>query len=167
VRIGNFASVLCLAALAAAAGGCAVADTGAFVRLQEEMEGIKKEVAAIKGTGTSPPSFAGRAETGDLSAVQRNVADLTASQDQVKSDILAATTRADEAKVQMQKDISRLNDKSAEQGQALQPALHLRWPDFDTGVGRVRARGQGQPQMHGTHRYTETIIPDFFLSYKK
>ena len=120
MRIRNFASILCLAALAAAAGGCAVADTGAFVRLQEEMEGIKKEVAAIKGTGTSPPSFAGRAETGDLSAVQRNVADLTASQDQVKSDLLAATTRADEAKVQMQKDISRLNDKSAEQGQALQ-----------------------------------------------
>jgi tol-pal system protein YbgF len=120
VRIGNFASILCLGALAAAAGGCAVADTGAFVRLQEEMAGLKQEVAAIKGSGASPSAAAGLAETGDVSAVQRNVADLTASQDQVKSDLLAASTRADETKVQMQKEISRLSDKSAEQGQALQ-----------------------------------------------
>jgi tol-pal system protein YbgF len=120
VRIGNFASILCLAVLAAAAGGCAVADTGAFVRLQEEMAGLKQEVAAIKGSGASPSAAAGLAETGDVSAVQRNVADLAASQDQVKSDLLAASTRADETKVQMQKDISRLSDKSAEQGQALQ-----------------------------------------------
>ncbi len=120
MRTGNFASILCLAALAAAAGGCAVADTGAFVRLQEEMEGLKKEVAAVRGSAASPTAAPGRADTGDLSAVQRNVADLTAAQDQVKSDVLAASTRADETKVQMQKDISRLNDKSAEQGQALQ-----------------------------------------------
>ncbi len=120
MRIGTLASILCLAALAAAAGGCAVADTGAFVRLQEEMEGLKKEVAAVKGSAASLPAAPGRAETGDLSAVQRNVADITAAQDQVKSDLLAASTRADETKVQMQKDISRLNDKSAEQGQALQ-----------------------------------------------
>jgi len=120
VRIGTLASILCLAALAAAAGGCAVADTGAFVRLQEEMEVLKKEVAAVRGTAASPLAAPGRAEPGDLSAVQRNVADLTAAQDQVKSDLLAASTRVDETKAQMQKDISRLSDKSAEQGQALQ-----------------------------------------------
>ncbi|HSL91670.1 MAG TPA: hypothetical protein VK863_03395, partial [Candidatus Limnocylindrales bacterium] len=120
MRIGTLASILCLAALAAAAGGCAVADTGAFVRLQEEMDGLKKEVAAVRGSAASPPSYPGRAETGDLSAVQRHVADLAAAQDQVKSDLLAASTRADETKVQMQKEISRLNDKSAEQGHALQ-----------------------------------------------
>ena len=115
MRIRNFASIVCLAALAAAAGGCAVADTGAFVRLQDEMVGLKKEVAEIRGSAASPS-----AATGDLSTVQRNVADLTASQDQVKSDLLAATTRADETKVQMQKDISRLSDTAAEHGRALQ-----------------------------------------------
>lgn len=117
MRAANVVRFVCLAALAAAAGGCAVADTGAFGRLQDEMEVLKREVAAVKA---SSPSAPGRAESGDMSSVQRNVADLSASQDQVKSDLLAATTRADETKVQMQKDIARLNDKTAEQGQALQ-----------------------------------------------
>jgi tol-pal system protein YbgF len=120
MRAGSLASILCLAALAAAAGGCAVMDTGAFGRLSEDVEGLKKEVAASRGSAASPLSAAGRAETGDLSAVQRNVADLSASQDQVKSELLAATTSADETKVQMQKDISRLNDTAAAQAQALQ-----------------------------------------------
>jgi tol-pal system protein YbgF len=124
MRTGRLPGLLCLAALAAAAGGCAVADTGAFVRLQEEMVSLKKEVAGIKGSpaasrpaGPAPP---GRAETGELSSLQRNVADLNASYDQVKSDLVAATTRADETKVQMQKEIARLDDRAAEQGQAIQ-----------------------------------------------
>lgn len=123
MRIRNFASIVCLAALAAAAGGCAVADTGAFVRLQEEMVGLKKEVAEIRGSAASRPvteAPVSRVEPGELSSVQRTVADLTSSQDQVKSDLLAATTRADETKVQMQKDISRLSDTAAEHGRALQ-----------------------------------------------
>lgn len=116
----SVARFVCLAALAAVAGGCAVADTGAFGRLQDEMEALKREVATIKASGASVPAAPGRAETGDLSSVQRNVADLSASQDQVKSDLLATSTRADEMKVQTQKDVARLNDKVAEQGQALQ-----------------------------------------------
>jgi len=83
---------------------------------------LKREVAAVKGSAASPPaaSAPGRAETGELSALQKNVADLTASYDQVKSDLLAATTRADETKAQLQKDIAQLNEKATEQGQALQ-----------------------------------------------
>jgi tol-pal system protein YbgF len=120
MRAGNVVRFVCLAALAAVLGGCAVMDTGAFGRLSQDVEGLKKEVAAVKGSAASQPSAPGGAETGDLSAVQRNVADLNASHDQVKSDLVAAMTRADETKVQMQKDIARLNDKTAEQGQALQ-----------------------------------------------
>ena len=121
MRLRNLTSILCLVSLAAAAGGCAVADTGAFVRLQEEMVGLKKEVAEIKGSAASPAA-PGRAAAGDFTSVQRNVADLTAGQDQVKSDLLAATTRADESKVQMQQDLSRLNDRVSEQAQVLQEA---------------------------------------------
>ena len=39
-------------ALAAVSGGCAVMDTGAFTRLQDEMVGLKREVAVLK---TAPP----------------------------------------------------------------------------------------------------------------
>jgi len=120
MRLENLARLFCLGVLAASAGGCAVADTGAFVRLQEEMVSLKKEVAAVKVSQAAAPASPSRAEAGELSALQRNVADLTANYDQVKSDQVAATTRTDETKVQMQKDIAQLNDKVAEQGHALQ-----------------------------------------------
>jgi tol-pal system protein YbgF len=120
-RIPRF---LFLVALAAAAGGCAVADTGAFVRLQDEVVALKKDVARLKG---APPSSAtaaaartGGADAGDLSALQKRVADLTADTDQVKADILAATTRSDENKVQLQKEIAQLTDKVNDQAQAVQ-----------------------------------------------
>lgn len=131
MRAAFIARFICLAALAAAAGGCAVADTGAFSRLQDEMEAVKKDVAAIKGG--SLPAAPVVTETGDVSTVQRNVADLAASQDQVKSDVLAATTRTDEMKVQ----IARLNEKTAEQGQSLQEVKGkvARMEEIDRRVG--------------------------------
>ena len=113
MRVQKLARLLCLGALAAAAGGCAVADTGAFVRLQEEMASLKKEVAAARSTRAAAPSSPARVETGEISSLQRNVADLTANYDQVKSDLVAATTRADETKVQLQKEIAQLSEKTA------------------------------------------------------
>ena len=41
-----------IVALAAFLAGCAVMDTGAFTRLQDEMVGLKKEVAVLKA---APP----------------------------------------------------------------------------------------------------------------
>ena len=113
MRVQKLARLLCLGALAAAAGGCAVADTGAFVRLQEDMATLKKEVAAARSTQAAATSSPARVETGEISALQRNVADLTANYDRVKSDLVAATTRADETKVQLQKEIAQLNEKAA------------------------------------------------------
>lgn len=113
MRVQKLARLLCLGALAAAAGGCAVADTGAFVRLQEEMASLKKEVAAARSTQAAATSSPARVETGEISALQRNVADLTANYDRVKSDLVAATTRADETKVQLQKEIAQLSEKTA------------------------------------------------------
>jgi tol-pal system protein YbgF len=89
-------------------------DTGAFGRLQEDMASLKKEVAAARSTQAAAPSSPARVETGEISALQRNVADLTANYDQVKSDLVSATTRADETKVQLQKEIAQLGEKVAE-----------------------------------------------------
>ena len=113
MRLQKLARLLCLGALASAAGGCAVMDTGAFGRLQEDMASLKKEVAAARSTQAAAPSSPARVETGEISALQRNVADLTANYDQVKSDLVAATTRADETKVQLQKEIAQLSEKTA------------------------------------------------------
>ncbi len=121
MKIGNAALLLCLAALGAVAGGCAVADTGAFVRLQDEVVSLKKEVAAVKASApAAAATSAGNVNAGELAALQKSVADLTAGSDRIRGDLLAATTRADETKVQTQKDIAHLNDKAGEQAQAIQ-----------------------------------------------
>ncbi len=115
--------LLCLAVLSAAAGGCAVADTGAFVRLQEEVEDVKRQVAAVRAA--PPPAAAaaavpsGRIEPDELAAVRKSAADSSADVDRLKSDLLATATRLDETKVAMQKDVSRLNGTTAELGQSL------------------------------------------------
>ena len=115
-NLRHLASVLCLALLGAAAGGCAVADTGAFVRLQEDMESLKAEVAAMKkAEAASPP-----AGQGEMSSLQKNLADLAADNDRIKADLLAVTTRTDETKLEMQKEVSRLNGTTVEMGQEIQ-----------------------------------------------
>ena len=112
----HLASVLCLALLGAAAGGCAVADTGAFVRLQEDMESLKAEVAAMKKAETASPP----AGQGEMSSLQKNLADLSADNDRIKADLLAVITRTDETKLEMQKEVSRLNGITVEMGQEIQ-----------------------------------------------
>lgn len=115
-NVKQLASVVCLALLGAAAGGCAVADTGAFVRLQEDMEVLKAEVAASRRAAASP------AATGpdEPASLRRGLADLAADNDRIKADLLAVTTRTDETKLEMQKEVSRLNGTTVEMGQAIQ-----------------------------------------------
>ncbi len=111
----KFARLVCLALLAAAAGGCAVADTGAFVRLQEDMEALKGEVAAIEKSAPAP----GMADQDELASLRRNLADLASDNDRIKSDLLAVITRTDETKLEMQREVSRLNGTTVEQGEAI------------------------------------------------
>ena len=122
MKRGQARVLLCLAVLGTAAGGCAVADTGSFVRLQEEMEDLKRQMAAVRAA--PPPAAAaapsGRIESGDVSAVRKTVADVAADQDRIKSDLLATSTRVDDTKVAMQKEVSRLNGTTAELGQSMQ-----------------------------------------------
>jgi tol-pal system protein YbgF len=113
----RFTSLLCLALLGLAAGGCAVADTGAFVRLQEDMEALKREVAGMKlGAG---PAGAGPGQS-ELASFQRNLADLSADNDRMKADILAVNASNDETRNEMQREISRLNGTTAELEEAVQ-----------------------------------------------
>jgi tol-pal system protein YbgF len=104
-------------AFAAFMAGCAVMDTGAFNRLQDDMEGLKKEVAVLK---TAPPSAsltaAERTDAGDIRSMRKGFADLNADYDRMKTDQLAANTRMDDARAEMQ----RITARQDEQDRALQ-----------------------------------------------
>jgi tol-pal system protein YbgF len=106
-----------IGALAAFMAGCAVMDTGAFTRLQDEMTGLKKEMAVLK---TAPPpapvSAAGRGDAGEIQSVQKSFADLNADFERMRTDQLATTTRVDEARGEMQ----RITARQDEQDRALQ-----------------------------------------------
>jgi tol-pal system protein YbgF len=93
-----------------------VADTGAFVRLQEDMEILKAEVASSRRTAPSPAAT----DSDELASFRRNLADLAADNDRIKADLLAVITRTDETKLEMQKEVSRLNGTTVEMGQAIQ-----------------------------------------------
>lgn len=123
MRLSRLARLAGLAALLAAAGGCAVADTGAFGRLQDEVVTLRKDVNGLKAAPAPapaplPPAPAARAGNDDVAALQQRIADVQVDVDKMKSELLAATSRADEGKLKLQKDISDLNTKTDEQGQA-------------------------------------------------
>ena len=97
-----------IGAFAAFMAGCAVMDTGAFTRLQDEMVELQKEVAVLR---TSPPPApvpaAERADAGEIQSLRKSFADTNSDFDRVRSDQLAATTRMDEARVEMQRITAR------------------------------------------------------------
>ena len=106
-----------LGAFAAFLAGCAVADTGAFNRLQNEVVGLKKEVAVLKAA--SPPApvpGAERANAGDIQSMRKGFADLNADFDRMRTDQLAASTRMDDARAEMQ----RITARQDEQDRAMQ-----------------------------------------------
>ncbi len=106
-----------IGAFAAFMAGCAVMDTGAFTRLQDEMEGLKKEMAVLKTAPPPAPVLAAeRAGAGEIRSVRKSFADLNADFDRVRTDQLAATTRMDDAQVEMR----RITARQDAQEQALQ-----------------------------------------------
>jgi len=104
-------------AFAALLAGCAVVDTGAFTRLQNEMVELKKEVAVLKAA--TPPasvSASARANAGETQSMRKGFADLNADFDRMRTDQLAASTRMDDARAEMQ----RITARQDEQDRALQ-----------------------------------------------
>ena len=101
-----------IGAIAAFTAGCAVMDTGAFTRLQEDMEGLKKEMAVLKAAPpAAPASAAGRADAGEAQSLRKGFADMNADLDRMKTDQLAATTRMDDLRVEMQRVAARQDDQ--------------------------------------------------------
>jgi tol-pal system protein YbgF len=96
----------------AVATGCAVMDTGAFTRLQDEMVGLKREVAVLKTAPPPAPVAAPEgADAGELQSLRRSFADMNSDFDRVKTEQLGATTRMEEARVEMQRITSRQNEQ--------------------------------------------------------
>ena len=106
-----------IGAIAAFMAGCAVVDTGAFPRLQDEMMGLKKEMAVLKtASPPAPVPAAERADAGEIRSVRKSFADMSSDFDRTRTDQLAATTRMDEAQVEMR----RISARQEAQERALQ-----------------------------------------------
>ena len=134
-----------IGAFAVFMAGCAVMDTGAFTRLQDEMVGLKKEMAVLK---TAPPPApvpaAERSDAGEILSVRKSFADMNSDFDRVRTDQLAATTRMDEARVEMQRITARLDA----QERALQEVrgnagrvkeIEKRLAELDERIGKLAA----------------------------
>lgn len=92
-----------IGAFAVFLAGCAVMDTGAFTRLQDEMVGLKKEMAVLK---TAPPP-APAPDADGIGSVRKSFADMNSDFDRVRTDQLTATTRMDEARDEVQRITAR------------------------------------------------------------
>lgn len=98
-----------IGAFAAFMAGCAVADTGAFTRLQDEMMGLKKEMAVLKTAPPPAPVLAAeRADAGEIQSLRKSFADMNSDFDRTRTDQLAATTRRDEAQAEMQRALQEI-----------------------------------------------------------
>ncbi len=94
-----------IVAIVALVAGCAVMDTGSFNRLQEEMVGLQKDVAALKAAPPSSP--ASSTGSGEAQSLRKGFADLNADSDRMRSEQLAANTRMEEARTEMQRIAAR------------------------------------------------------------
>jgi tol-pal system protein YbgF len=128
-----------------------VADTGAFVRLQEDMEVLKREVAAGRTTAGAGP---GQSE---LASFQRNLADLASDNDRMKADILAVTASNDETKG----EINRLNATTGELGEAVQEmrAKIARLEEVEKRVAALEKGGMG-PEAKPPSTTPQTPLAD-------
>jgi chromosome segregation ATPase len=106
----NFRGLALLLGWIAAATGCTIADTGSFERLQNEVVAMKRDMAALKASQPGASAAAGRADGAEIQSLRKNYADLNNDFDRVKSDLLAATSRMDEARVEMERITSRQNE---------------------------------------------------------
>ncbi len=135
-------ALLALGCLAAGAMGCAVADTGAFNRLQDDMVALQKEVAQLKAA--APKAGTSGAAEGDLQSIRKSLADLSNDSDRMKSDVLAVSSRQEDVRTEMK----RLSDRLAAQEQTLQQVQKNtdRLKEIDKRLSAVEQKsGQGAP----------------------
>ncbi len=102
---------------------------------------MKAEVAAMKRA--RPPGL----REGELGP-PRNMADLASDNDRIKADLLAVMARTDETKLEMQKEVSRLNGTTLELGQAVQ--------ELRAKVDRLEEKG-GNPRGEAAREPSENV----------
>jgi tol-pal system protein YbgF len=142
-RAAAYAAIGCLCAGAA---GCAVADTGAFTRMQDELVTLQKEVAQLKAA--PPRTAAGGGSEGDIQSIRKSVADLNNESDRMKSELLAANSRQEDTR----NELKRLSDQQAAQEQTLQQVQKNtdRLKEIDRRLGAVEEKvGQAPPAAAG------------------
>ncbi|MCL1925824.1 MAG: tol-pal system protein YbgF [Syntrophorhabdaceae bacterium] len=113
----NAIRFLFLGFLAALAMGCAVADTGAFGRLSDEVGGLRKDVNTLKAT-----SYASPAGMQEIPGLRRTVADLGNDSDRLRSDQLAMNSRLDEIQAEMERTV-RENRRMSDRVQELEKRI--------------------------------------------
>lgn len=129
-----------LAALCALVGGCAVADTGAFVRLQEDMETLKQEMASMRGTASAPTGRPSAAPGGgEVASFRETLADLAADNDRIKAEQLSLSSRVDDTKLEMQREMSRLNRAATDLGQSV-TALQGKMSEAERRIAALEGR---------------------------
>ncbi len=163
MNIRNAIALLALGCLAAGAMGCAVADTGAFVRLQDEMMVLKKDVARLKAAPVPAAVVSGGGGGGDIQSVRKNLADLSNESDRMKSDLLAVNSRQEDART----ELKRIADRQAEQDRAFQEVQKSadRLKEFDRRLTALEEKaGQMPPAATGGAAGAAAMAPSAWKS---
>ena len=103
--------------LAAWTMGCAVADTGAFGRLSDEVGVLRKDVNALKFSSPGPTSSSTGTE--DISRLRKTVADMGNDSDRLRSEQLAVNSRMDETQAELGRALQE-NRRMADRVQELE-----------------------------------------------
>ena len=109
----NAIRFLLLGFIAAWAMGCAVADTGAFGRLSDEVGVLRKDVSALKTTSHTPAGLE------EVPGLRRTVADLGNDSDRLRSEQLVINSRLEEAQAELERT-ARENRRIADRMQELE-----------------------------------------------
>ena len=129
---------LFLGSLAAGAMGCAVADTGAFGRLSDEVGVLRKDVNSLKASTAAPA-----AGSDEIPGLRKTLADIGSDSDRLRSEQLAANSRLDET----QAELRRVAGRQAELERTLQDNRRMadRVQELEKRVAALEGRAGADP----------------------
>jgi len=138
----NAIRFLLLGFIAAWAMGCAVADTGAFGRLSDEVGVLRKDVNTLKTTSHTPVGLE------EIPGLRRTVADLGNDSDRLRSEQLVINSRLEEAQAELERT-ARENRRIADRMQELERRVVALEGGRQVGAGSTpppdTALGSGPP----------------------
>jgi len=155
----NAIHFLILGFIAAWAMGCAVADTGAFGRLSDEVGALRKDMSALKSS--SPASSAG---TEELPRLRKTVADLGNDSDRLRSEQLAINSRMDETRVDLARSLQE-NRRMADRVQELEKRIIALEVGRQAGAGSGSASGAAATQSYDAGADSDWKSPEEMYEY--